>query len=112
MAVTGLSVETRGRQSGSKTKKPAGTPAAPAVRFPDATPVRVLRTGDCDRGERETIRRRLLHAINALAAELDRKPGAVAATIKAIARDDFSEYAPLDFRTLSQNAVRAKYALT
>jgi len=64
-----------------------------------ATPNRVLpsprplppRIGPCDRGDREIVRRRLVHAIGALSGELRRSSSAVADCVRAVVQGDFEE---------------------
>jgi hypothetical protein len=50
-----------------------------------------MRVGPCDRGDRELIRRRLLNALGALAAELQRSPKAVLEMAREIAAVNFEE---------------------
>jgi hypothetical protein len=63
--------------------------------FPDAKAVPKYREGACDRGDREAIRRRVLHVIAALSGEIRRAPVEVAKAIKAIAADNFRGENPL-----------------
>jgi hypothetical protein len=56
---------------------------------PVAKPKSQVREGDCDRGEREMLRKRMDHVFVDLAREFKRTPGAIRRAIVQLAKDGF-----------------------